>query len=104
MLFPGNLMWAKGEPLTPHQTQSNHTMNALTRKQVLNWMYERIQAGMKEEIGSCDSLEDAENFVWHCTVNEENGKKVISFTTSLSLFPFATGYMTRNGEPRIKWN
>lgn len=67
-------------------------------------MYDRIQTGMTEEVGSSDSLEDAENFVWFCTVNEESGKKVVSFTTSLSLFPFAIGYITRTGEPRIKWN
>ena len=68
-------------------------------------MYDRIEEGIRhEEEGSCDWLDDAENFRWNCTVGEENGRKVVYFTTSLCLFPFAVGYMTKTGKPRIKWN
>ena len=68
-------------------------------------MYDRIVAGIPyEEEGSCDFLDDAEDFRWFCQIGEENGKKVVYFTTSLNLFPFAVGYMTKTGKPRIKWN
>ena len=80
-------------------------MNKQTRQEILNWMYNRIEQGVNyEEEGSCDSFEDANNFTWHCTVGVENGKKVVFFTTCICLFPFATGYMTKTGKPRIKWN
>ena len=80
-------------------------MKAQTRKQILEWMYDRIEQGVRyEEVGSCDSMDDADDFRWNCTVGEDDGRKVVFFTTSLSLFPFATGYMTKTGKPRIKWN
>lgn len=79
-------------------------MNKQKRQEILNWMYDSILQGVKnEEIGSCDSLDD-DDITWHCIVIEQNGKKVVSFSTSLNMFPFATGYMTRTGKPRIKWN
>ena len=68
-------------------------------------MQDRTMQGiLHEEEGSCDSLEDADDFVWFCDVDEINGKKCVSFSTSLNPFPFAVGYMTKTGKPRIKWN
>ena len=59
-------------------------------------MQDRTMQGiLHEEEGSCDSLEDADDFVWFCNVDEINGKNP---------FPFAVGYMTKTGKPRIKWN
>lgn len=80
-------------------------MKTQTRKQVLDWMYDRIMQGiLHEEPGSLDSLEDAEGSIWDCVVSVENGRKFVYFYTSQCFFPFATGHMTRTGKPRIKWN
>lgn len=85
--------------------QSNHAMNALSNNEVFRWMLDRTMQGiLNEEQGSIDSLEDADDFVWFCHVNEVDGKKCVDFSTSLNPFPFATGYMTKTGKPRIKWN
>lgn len=79
-------------------------MNKQKRQEILGWMHDRIQQGiLYEEVGSCESLDD-DDITWHCIVIEQNGKKVVSFSTSLNMFPFATGYMTRTGKPRIKWS
>lgn len=80
-------------------------MKALSKKEVFLWMQDRTMQGiLHEEQGSFDSLEDADDFVWHCNVGEENGRKVVYFTTSLNPTAFAVGYMTKTGKPRIKWN
>lgn len=79
-------------------------MNKQKRQEILEWMYDRIQQGiLNEEEGSCDSLEDGD-IIWYCFVTVEDGKKAVDFFTSMCVFPFATGYMTKTGKPRIKWN
>ena len=62
-----------------------------------------MQGINSEEVGSCDSLEDADGFYWNCVVGEEDGRKVIHFTTSLNPFAFAIGRLTKSGKPRISW-
>lgn len=79
-------------------------MKALSYKAVFAWMQDRTMQGINsEEIGSCDSLEDADDFVWFCNVGEENGRKVVYFSTSLNPCAFATGRLTKSGKPRISW-
>ena len=79
-------------------------MKNLSNKEIFRWMQDRTMQGvLHEEPGSCDSLEDADGFYWNCNVGEENGKKVVYFTTSLNPFPFAVGRMTKTGNPRISW-
>lgn len=79
-------------------------MKALSKKEIFLWMQDRTMQGvLNEEVGSCDCLEDADDFVWFCNVGEENGKKVVYFTTSLNPSEFAVGRMTKTGKPRISW-
>ncbi len=79
-------------------------MKALSKKEIKAWMKDRILQGvLNEEPGSCDTLEDAGNFCWHCSVSETDGKKVVNFTTSLDPVPFAIGFLTKTGKPRLKW-
>lgn len=79
-------------------------MKKLSNKEIFRWMQDRTMQGINsEEVGSCDSLEDADDFVWFCNVGEENGKKVVYFTTSLNPFAFAIGRLTKSGKPRISW-
>ena len=79
-------------------------MKKLSHKEIFLWMQDRTMQGvLHEEVGSCDSLEDADNFYWHCIVGEENGRKFVHFFTSLCLMPFATGHLTKTGKPRISW-
>ena len=67
-------------------------------------MQDRTMQGiLYEEVGSCDTLEDANDFQWHCTVDEIDGNKFVCFTTSLNPFAFAIGRMTKTGKPRISW-
>lgn len=67
-------------------------------------MQDRTMQGiLHEEPGSCDTLEDANDFRWFCTVDEVDGKKVVYFTTSNNPEAFAVGTMTKTGKPRIKW-
>ena len=80
-------------------------MKKQTREQVLNWMYDRIEQGIRnEEVGSCDSLDDTEGFTWHCTVGENDGFKAVFFTTCINMFPFAIGHLTKDGKPSIRWD
>lgn len=79
-------------------------MKKLSNKEIFLWMQDRTMQGIfSEEIGSCDSLEDANDFYWFCNVGEEDGSKVVYFTTSLNLSPFAIGKLTKTGRPRISW-
>ena len=79
-------------------------MKKLSNKEIFRWMQDRTMQGINsEEVGSCDSLEDADGFYWNCIVGEENGRKFVHFFTSQCLMPFATGHMTKTNKPRISW-
>ena len=79
-------------------------MKALSKKEVFLWMHDRTMQGvLHEEPGSCDSLDDADNFSWYCIVGEENGRKFVHFFTSNNPMPFATGRLTKTRKPRISW-
>lgn len=80
-------------------------MKKLSNNGVFRWMQDRtLQGILHEEHGSCDYLEDADDFRWNCIVSELDGKKCVEFSTSLNPFPFATGYLTKTGKPRMRWN
>lgn len=80
-------------------------MKKLSYKAIDGWMRDRAMIGINsEEFGSCDSLEDADGFFWWCTVDEEDGRKVVRFTTSQNPVPFATARLTKTGRVRISWN
>lgn len=79
-------------------------MKQLSKKEVFRWMQDRTMQGvLHEEVGSCDSLDDADGFYWHANVYMINGKKCVCFCTSANMFSFAVGRMTKTGKPRIKW-
>ena len=79
-------------------------MKKLSHKAIDGWMRDRAEQGIKNEgIGNFDSLEDANGFFWCCTVDEEDGRKVVRFTTSNNPIPFATARLTKTGKVRISW-
>lgn len=89
----------------PTTTKKNNAiMKKLSNKAIYVWMIDRTMEGINhEEIGSTGHLEDADDFRWCCCVGEENGQKVVNFTTSICPIPFAVGKLTKTGKPRISW-
>jgi len=80
-------------------------MKKLSNNTIFRWMQDRTMQGiLHEEVGSCDQLEDADDFRWNAMVDEPDGKKVVNFTTSLNPIPFAVGRLTKSGKPRISWS